>query len=116
MTTTGTTVVLAAYWTAILALPAPVPETRPSRDTVATPTLELDTETEEAVEAKEDEDEVAKAMARLSEKEQADLRRLAEEEVKSANARIAQYPESRAYRALVRDALGRMVRGEGTGA
>ena len=82
-----------------------------SRDTVATPTLELETETEteEAVEAKEDEDEVAKAMARLSEKEQADLRRLAEEEVKTANARIAQYPESRAYRALVRDALAKML-------
>ena len=51
----------------------------------------------------------AKIARQLSEKEQADLRRLAEEEVKTANARIAQYPESRAYRALVRDALAKML-------
>jgi hypothetical protein len=74
-----------------------------SRDTTVAPTLAI--EVDEPEPETEVEDEVAEAMACLSQAEQEDLRRLAEEEVKRVNPTVAQYPESEAYKALVRDGL-----------
>jgi plasmid replication initiation protein len=78
-----------------------------SRDTTVAPRLEIDAE---ETAAPQPEDEIGAALAGLDEAERAELQRKAEEEVRQLNPRVAKYPESAAFRALVRDALAKLVR------